>query len=243
MTLPKVEGLKSVEFGGEALTYLLRRSGRRKTIAITVEPTGEVIVTAPEAAPIEQVEAVLSRRRVWIRRRIKEVLALPPAPAPREWVSGETHRYLGRQYRLRVEQGSPAGVRLSGRFFHVTVRDPGDADQVRRRMQRWYLDRARAYLARHLDELVRSTPRLRLDEPPPLLVRQLRKRWGSCSPEGRILINVDAIKLPAGCIDYLLVHELCHLREPHHGPEFWRLLSLCMPDWERWRQRMDRAEI
>lgn len=242
MTQPKVEELRSVEVGGEALTYLLRRSGR-KTVAITVEPTGEVTVTAPATAPIEQVEGVLDRRRNWIRRRVREVLSLPPEPAPREWVSGETHRYLGRQYRLRVEHGDPVGVRLSGRFFHVTVPDPSDAQQVRRRMQRWYLDHARAYFTRRLNELVQSTPRLKLDTPPPLLVRRLRKRWGSCSPEGRILINVDAIKLPAGCIDYLLVHELCHLRVPHHGPEFWRLLSLCMPDWERWRKRLDQAEI
>ncbi|HEX2207347.1 MAG TPA: M48 family metallopeptidase, partial [Longimicrobium sp.] len=72
---------------------------------------------------------------------------------------------------------------------------------------------------------------------------KLQMRCGSCSPEGRILMNVDAVKLPVGCIDYLLMHELCHLRVPHHGPEFWRHLGACMPDWERWRQRLEKAEI
>lgn len=232
-----------MELGGEEVAYLLRRSERRKTLAITVEPSGEVTVTAPATALLNQVEATLRRRRAWIRRRVRAARLLPPPPAPREWVSGETHRYLGRQYRLKVEQGSPSGVRLAGRFFHVTVADPADTDRVRQPMERWYLEHARAVFTRRLAELVRSAPRLRLNGPPPLLVRRLRKRWGSCSPEGRVLVNVEAVKLPVGCIDYLLLHELCHLPVPHHGPEFWRLLDACMPDWERWRRRLDDAEI
>lgn len=243
MIEPVAEEQRTVLLDGEPLEYALRRTGRRKTVAITVEPTGNVTVAAPTKAAVDQIERILERRRSWIRRRVQRVLALPPASTPREWVNGETHRYLGRQYRLRVEQGSPGGVRLVGRHFHVTVADPSDRESVRRRMERWYLDHARVVFARRLAELVRSTPRLSLTEPPPLLVRRLRKRWGSCSPEGRILMNVDAVKLPVGCIDYLMVHELCHLRVPHHGAEFWRLLTLCMPDWERWRKRMDEVEI
>lgn len=243
MTRQVEEEPRSVLLDGEPLEYVLRRTGRRKTVAITVEPSGDVTVTAPTMAAVDQVERILERRRTWIRRRVQRVLSLPPPPAPREWVSGETHRYLGRQYRLTVEQGSPTGVRLVGRFFHVTVADSADRELVRRRMERWYLDRARVVFTRRLAEVVRSTPRLALKEPPPLLVRRLRKRWGSCSPEGRILMNVDAVKLPVGCIDYLLVHELCHLRVPHHGAEFWRLLTLCMPDWERWRRRLDEVEL
>jgi predicted metal-dependent hydrolase len=110
-------------------------------------------------------------------------------------------------------------------------------------MQRWYLDHARSIFMRQMTALVRQTPRLELEEAPQLLVRKLQMRWGSCSPERRILMNVDVVKLPVGCIDYLLMHELCHLRIPHHGPEFWRLLAACMPDWERWRSRLDTAEI
>jgi predicted metal-dependent hydrolase len=243
MTNPMEEEQRYTFLGNEPLEYMLRRTGRRKTVAITVEPTGEVTVKAPATLRIDQVERILARRQGWIRRRVRDARSLPPPPAPREWVNGETHRYLGRQYRLRVEQGRPANVRLAGRYFRVTVADPADRDSVRRRMERWYLDHARTVFTRRLGELVRTTPRLRLSEPPPLLVRRLRRRWGSCSPEGRILINVDAVRLPVGCIDYLLVHELCHLRVPHHGPEFWRLLSLCMPDWERWRKRLDEVEI
>jgi hypothetical protein len=105
-----------------------QRSERRaqKTVAITVEPSGAVTVAAPATAAVERIEHMLVRRRSWIRKRVQRVLSLPPASAPREWVNGETHRYLGRQYRLKIQQGDQAGVRLSGRSFRVEVADPSD---------------------------------------------------------------------------------------------------------------------
>lgn len=110
-------------------------------------------------------------------------------------------------------------------------------------MQRWYLDHARDVFTRRMQELVQRAALLRLSHVPPLTVRRLLKRWGSCSAEGRILLNVDAVKLPAGCVDYLILHELCHLKVPNHSKAFWRLLDACMPDWERWRRRLDEAEV
>lgn len=239
---PQEVGRRAIKLGGEVIEYTLRRSDRT-TLGITVEPDGDVVVTAPWTAAVVDVEAVLRRRRKWLLRHRRETAALPPPAPPREWVSGETHRYLGRQYRLKVETGVRSEVRLVGRYFRVTVPNPGDRARVRRQMERWYLTHARSVFGRRLAELIGQTPRLRLKEPPPLIVRKLRRRWGSCSPEGRILMNVDAVKLPLACIDYLLMHELCHMRVPHHGPAFWRLLDACMPDWTHWRRRLDQAEI
>jgi predicted metal-dependent hydrolase len=242
VSVPAVQGQREVALGAIVLEYQLRRSARR-TLGITVEPHGVVVVTAPAAVTVEQIETVVRRRAGWIRRQLHEVALLPPPPSPREWVSGETHYYLGRQYRLKVVRAAQAEVRLAGRFFRVTVPDWADTKRIRKLMERWLLEHARATFERRTADLIRTTPRLRLTEPPPLLVRKLRYRWGSCSAEGRVLMNVDAVKLPAGCIDYLLLHELCHLRVPHHGRAFWRLLDACMPEWERWRKRLDQAEL
>jgi hypothetical protein len=220
--------VKHVEFGeGEGwLEYELRRS-ERKTLGIAVEPDGRVVATAPADASLERIEAALRRKRRWIGDQLRHLAQLPPPPRPREWVAGETHRYLGRQYRLKVLSGSRREVKLVGGHFRVVLPDPGDRDDVRRLMERWYLDHARTTFQRRLEGLVRETPILRLRESPPLLVRRMKRRWGSCSPEGRILMNVEAVKLPIGGIDYLLMHELCHLRVPHHGAAFWRLLGRC----------------
>jgi predicted metal-dependent hydrolase len=242
VSAPQVVGPEVVDLGDGELPYLLKRS-ERSTLAICVDPGGMVAVTAPEMAGMKEIEAVMRRRRQWIRRRLREVTVLPPAPPPYEWVSGETHRYLGRQYRLKVTSGKRSSVRLAGRFFEVVVRDLSRSDQVQVAMERWYLDHARSTFERRIADLIRDTPRLGVNLSAPLLVRRLRKRWGSCSAEGRILMNVDAVKLPVGCIDYLLIHELCHLRVPHHGSAFWRLLAACMPDWERWRSRLEEVEI
>lgn len=244
MSGPAAGGVRRVDFGESegSLEYQLRRSDR-KTLGIAIEPGGRVVATAPADASLERIEAALRRRRRWIRDQLRHLAQLPPPPQPREWVAGETHRYLGRQYRLKLLSGSQREVKLVGRHFRVVLPDPGDQDAVRRLMERWYLDHARTTFQRRLEGLLRETPVLRLREPPPLLVRWLKKRWGSCSPEGRILMNVEAVKLPIGGIDYLLMHELCHLRVPNHGPDFWRLLGRCMPDWERWRKRVERAEV
>jgi predicted metal-dependent hydrolase len=240
MSSPNVECRRTVRLGGEDIEYELRRSPRR-TLGITVTYRGELRVTAPEAATTVQIERMLCRRRDWILRQMRETAALPTEMPEKEWVSGETHWYLGRQYRLRVRGSDVSSVRLIGRYFEVGVQDPSDRRKVRELMARWYLARARDVFDRRIARLIHSLPRLGLDSSPPLIVRSIKLRWGSCSPAGRILMNVDAVKLPAGCIDYLLVHELCHLKYPRHDRGFWRHLDRCMPGWEAHRRRIDRA--
>jgi len=239
MPRPAFDRLASTTVGEEVIEYRLYRSDRR-TLGITVEPGGRLLVTAPEKIGLERIESVLRRRRSWIRRQLQEALDRPARQVPRQWVGGETHRYLGRQYRLRIRTGSP-DVSLKGGYFVVSVRENTPA-QVRRGMDRWYREHARVVFQRRAADLICSAPRLRLSDVPPLQVRRLAKRWGSCSPNGHLLLNVDAVKLPVGCIDYLLMHELCHRQVPHHGRKFWRLLEACMPDWERWRERLGRWE-
>ncbi len=236
MPAPVLVGRESIRLGSEVVEYELRRSGRR-TLGITIRPNAAVTVTAPNKASMERIESVLRLRGDWILRHQRKLAALPPAPRP------QTHRYLGRQYRLKVEAGAERGVRLVGGYFHVSVPDRDDRRAVQGLMERWYLQRAWTTFERRMDDLIARTPALGLQDRPPIIVRRMKTRWGSCSPQGRIALNVEAVKLPVTCIDYLLIHELCHLRVPHHGATFWRLLERCMPDWERWRKRMDQVEL
>jgi predicted metal-dependent hydrolase len=146
----------SVLLDGEPLEYVLRRTGRRKTVAITVEPSGAVTVSAPTTASIDQVEQISYPAAQLDPPPRAAVLSLPPAPAPREWVSGETHRYLGRQYRLKVEQGAPTGFGWWAGTSTPRWRIRSTGRSVQRRMERWYLDHARVVFTRRLVELVRS---------------------------------------------------------------------------------------
>ena len=161
---------------------------------------------------------------------------------PRRYVSGETHRYLGRQYRLKVIEGADETVKLKGRFLWTVTRRKGDASHVRALLEAWYEAHARlafeSSLALCLAELsgqVKAPPRLRL--------RRMRKRWGSCTQQGDIYLNPELIQAPASCIDYVVTHELCHLVHPHHGREFYALLRNKMPDWESRKAKLERVVV
>lgn len=223
------------------LEFRLQRTDRR-TMEISVEPSGSITVTAPTAASEELIFSGVRRRVSWIRRQQKIFGGLPLAPLPRRWVSGETHRYLGRQYRLRILTGQRVSVRLSGRFFVVTLPRPDDSRAVCRAMANWYRSHAVELLAERVERAIRATTWLGIDRSPSVTIRRMKKRWGSATPIGGLYFNVDLVKLPLGCIDYVVMHELAHLRHPNHGRAFWQLLGRCMPDCDKQKKRLQLEE-
>ncbi len=223
------------------LRYTLRRTSRQRSIGIIVEPDSRVVVLAPSATDLQRIEQIVRRRLPWIRRQRRSFEALPPPPLPRQWVAGETHRYLGRQYRLRLLTGKKRSVRLSGGYFVVTAPTPTNRTVVRRLMEAWYRTHAKALLADRVRRVLASTTWLDC-QIPPITIRALRQRWGSTTVTGRICFNLDLIKLPLPCIDYVVAHELVHLAIPSHRPAYWRMLARVMPDWKQWRDRLARAE-
>jgi predicted metal-dependent hydrolase len=239
-TLDK-NSLHAVSFGNERIEFRLRRS-KRKTLGITVEPDMSVLVTAPRSADVEKVKAKVRKRAVWIRRQWRFFQQFLPQMPPRLYVSGETHRYLGRQYRLKIVPGVDETVKLKGRFLWVMTRRKGDASHVRELLESWFMAHARIAFERRLavcmadlDGQVKASPTLRL--------RRMRKRWGSCTKRGDIYLNPELIQAPAACIDYVVTHELCHLVHPHHGLEFHMLLRQKMPDCEARKARLERVEL
>jgi predicted metal-dependent hydrolase len=240
---PRVQGpegeerSQKVAFGGERIEFRLRRS-KRKTLAITVRPDMTVVVTAPEGADVEAVKGKVRKRAVWIRKQQRFFERYLPAVPPRRYVSGETHRYLGRQYRLKVVEGAKGKVRLQGQFIWVEVRGRSDTDRVRRLVEAWYVEHARAAFGRSLETCLRAlhgcvkgTLRLHL--------RRMPKRWGSWTQPGAIYLNPELVRAPRSCIDYVVTHELCHLAHGDHGREFFELLRRTMPDWEQRKARLE----
>lgn len=233
---------RSIQGRGKQLSYDLHRSDR-STLEISVHPDGRVAVTAPHDTDLEKIEAKVRKRFPWIERNLREVEQLPQPQAPRQWVSGETHRYMGRQYRLKVAIGEKPSVKLKGAFFHVLVPDKANVDAIREVMESWYRDHARPVFEQRLSQCLRvSKPFLGIEQVD-LIVRRMKSRWGSCTPTGRIVLNLDLIKAPVQCIDYIIMHELCHLAVMNHSAKFWSLLSKCMPDWEKRRLILSKVEI
>ena len=157
---------------------------------------------------------------------------------PREYVSGESWLYLGRRYRLKVvvdTERRPA-AKLSGSYLQVSV-PARSASAVRKTLEKWYLARAKAVLPARLDAVSASLRWLR--KPPALRFQAMKVQWGSCSPAGRLTLNPHLVKAPRECIDYVLLHELCHLKEHNHSQRFYRLLDMHMPQWQQRKSRLD----
>ena len=232
------KGVHFVMYGGERIEFRLRCTNRR-TLAITVQPDMGVLVTAPKKAVLNTVLGKVRKRAGWIRRQQRFFREFLPQTPPRRYVSGETHRYLGRQYRLKVVEAGEAGVKLVGRFIWVHTPKKNDTTRVRKLVEAWYLAHAKERFARSVAE---SAARLgtRLASSPRMQLRRMPKRWGSWTRRGVIYLNPELVKAPGSCVDYVVTHELCHLVHGHHGPAFYALLSRMMPDWEQRKRRLER---
>ncbi|MBK8262672.1 MAG: M48 family metallopeptidase [Nannocystis sp.] len=229
-----MDAVSTVAWGTTRIDYVLRRSARQKTLSIRVEPDGSVEVVAPEGADAERVAAVVRGKAKWIVDRRRQAEAMPPPPAPREFVSGETFMYRGRQYRLRVTAGAEAGaeasVKLVAGHLEVTLpRGTSAAERpgvVRGLLVAWY--RARA--AEKLPGWVAVWAEKVGVQPRAVMIRDQKKRWGSCDAKGNLRFNWRVVQLPTRLVDYVVAHEVVHLVVPEHGEEFWSQLGRLMPD-------------
>ncbi len=229
----------SVAYGDQRIGFALRRQPRLKgRVAIHVMPDGGVMVDAPEGSELQDVKQAVRQRAAWVWRELEAQRARQRHVLPREYVSGETHFYLGRRYLLKVlvTQRANAGARLWRGRLEVTTPE-SSAHAVRYLLNAWYRGRATAVFEQ---ALVNMAARMRMPQPlPPWRLLSMRTQWGSCSPKGALLLNPDLIKAPKACIEYVVAHELCHLKEHNHSERFYRLLGAALPDWERRKQELD----
>ena len=229
-----------VTYGGERIDFRVVRRARR-TLEIAVEPDATVVVAAPQDAPIEVIAEKVRKRGAWVRRQQRHFAQfLPKTPEPL-YVAGATHRFLGRQYRLKVVRAAKPGVERVRGFVIVRTREPERPEITKRLVGRLYRREARKVFAERLEVVLGRFPDADRFRPVGLIVRRMEKRWGSLSPSGRLLLNRRLVEAPPDAIDYVIAHELCHLAEPHHGAAFHRLLSRVMPDWEERKRRLEVA--
>ncbi len=228
-----------IQFGLTRIPFLIRRSEKRGTVALTIENNGGLVVTAPIETSIDRLNDVVRHKAPWVVQRIRLVRELPAPPSEREFVTGETVLYLGRQLRLKViETAEEQDPRIWAGWYEVPIARGLSADErrleVRRRLAGALRGRADRYLPGRLAEVCREA---RVEQPN-MIVREQHKRWGSCDASGTLRINWRIIQAPMRLIEYVLAHELVHLEHLEHGPEFWAKLGRRMPDYEDRRRRL-----
>lgn len=225
---------KMIQFGSTTIEYELLYS-ERKTLGITVTPEMDVYVNAPTDAITEKIEKILRKRAPWIIKQQKLFLAHFPKLPPKKYVSGETHLYLGRQYRLKVEVGEIESVKLQGRFITVICTKK---ERVEELLEGWYRSHAEARFMEFCLVWIEKFRQFNVS-PTEIQIRKMTKRWGSCTPGGKIILNTELIKAPRGCIEYVILHELCHLIHYNHDKKFFELQSRLMPTWQKWKDRLE----
>lgn len=229
----------SVLYSGRQIAYSARFSSR-KTMAISVYPSGDVEVIAPVGVVRATIEDRLARRGFWVVQQQRYFDQFRPRTPARRHVAGETHLYLGRQYRLRIEAGDTDAVQLIAGFIRIQMRSGTASPQrVKTLLMRWYQERANVKLRERYSLMVRRYARFVPCEPH-LVVRSMSKRWGSCSPGGRITLNSDLVRAAIPGIDYVIAHELGHLVEPNHSRAFYETLTRMMPDWAKRKAGLER---
>lgn len=228
-----------IAYSSHKLDYRLRFSARR-TLAITVHPNGAIEVVAPKGTAKTEIEERIRKRARWILRQRAHFDQFRPRATARRYVGGETHLYLGRQYRLKIAKGKRDEVKLKGGFLNVLSPRHCAPSCVKRLVSIWYTEKARSKLNERFNAII---ARFKPSRPnaPSLRLRYMRRRWGSCHKAGRISLNPDLIRAPTLCIDYVITHELVHLAHPNHGAGFFQLLEALMPDWRHRKLMLEQA--
>lgn len=228
----------TISWGQQTIPYSVRFLESRKTLSIEVHPDGSVWARAPKGCPESLIRERMQKRAAWICRQREEFERYTPRTPTRQYIGGETHLYLGRQYRLKLESGSTAGIKLQRGQLLVTRVGSPDPASVQAQLDRWYRERARVTFAEVLSSCLKSFKGV---ESPRLIVRSMRSRWGSLSPSGTMTLNASLIRAPKPCIEYVITHELCHIKHRDHDARFFRKLAAVMPDWEARKRRLEQA--
>jgi predicted metal-dependent hydrolase len=227
----------SVAYGKENIEFSFFLVDR-KTLEIAVHPDQTVVVKAPLGIDDEAIRTRVARRAGWIIRQRNFFRQFDPRTPARSYVGGETHLYLGRHYRLRIGSGNQDAVKLIKGYFEIEVKGDISPEKIKSLLEGWYRDKAAGKFRESFDRYWPYFEKLLLEKPR-LQIKRMRKRWGSLSANGMLTLNTDLIRAPRECIDYVIVHELSHLRNDDHGPEFYRFLDKVLPDWEKRKHKLE----
>lgn len=232
----------TLKYGKTAIDYQLFYK-ERETLAIHVHPNTQVTVEAPLGSNFDQIAQKVRKRAAWIVKQQRNFERYSFELPPRQYVSGETHRYLGRQYQLKVLSTTEKGtVRIDRGRITVYVADTKDQENVEKLLTKWYREQAKSVFKEQLEQWLPRFERFGISDYR-IIIRRMRSRWGSCTKKGKVTLNLKLIHVPKQFIDYVIVHELCHLIEHNHSQAFYKLMTRIMPDWEERREKLNAFEF
>jgi predicted metal-dependent hydrolase len=220
-----------IEISG--LVFEIRRGPRRKSLGLTVDRSGELVVHAPVATLEPELRTWVNGKLLWVHQKLAQKREMVRDVHPPEFVSGESIFYLGRSYRLRIVHEARAPLRFDGEWFELRWCATPKAAQ---HFQRWFMDEGAAWLRSRSTELERLSGQASSK----VIVRDLGYRWGSCGKHRTLYFNWRLLQLPVQVIDYVVLHEQVHLLHHNHSKQFWKAMDSVLPDWAIRKEELER---
>ena len=225
----------SIQYGATTITYDIEFA-QRKSLSICVNPDGSIYLKAPKDATLEQIREKVHKRAAWILRQKRFFESFGTPTTKRQYISGESHLYLGRQYMLRVKESNTNVVHYQNNIIEIECRHKKDAGVL---LQTWYRQRANIKFPEYAKPIIEKFSVYGV-KPQSLSIKTMNKRWGYCTTSGQIVLNPRLICAPRCCVEYVITHELCHLVYRNHSKDFYTLLTNEMPHWEKWKNKLER---
>lgn len=227
-----------IKYGSKSIEYNLSFT-TRKTLGIKVMPDGNVNVIAPIGADTLYINQRVKSKAYWILKQQAFFDLYKPNTPKRKFVNGETHLYLGRQYKLQILKADIDSVKIFRGSIVISAKEitPNNLEKI---LNNWYKSKATILFDELLSTSLEVFKKYKIEKPV-LYIRQMEKRWGSCTKSGKIILNTELIKAPKGSIEYVVIHELCHLVHRNHNKDFYALQNKLFPNWEKWKEKLEQA--
>jgi len=228
--------MKEFIFGTFIYEYQLIKQDR-KTLSLTVTPDLRIIVKCPFKAESERIEAFLQKKWFWLEKQLSFFKKYQRKTYEKEYISGEGYLYLGRQYKLIVRKGKEDSVSLTrGQLIVQTTKLVTDGKHNKKLVDRWFAEKTDIIFQ---DRFAEKLSLFDFKIIPKLSIREMKKRWGSFLNQGKIFLNPKLIHLSKDCIDYVIVHELCHMKYKNHNKRFYDFLDQKFPKWEKVKEKLE----
>jgi predicted metal-dependent hydrolase len=210
---------------------------RRRSISISISPHNGVVIRAPKGVSQEKIDRFVNEKSVWIKKHIDNYSGSIRINYGKKYIDGEYHFYMGKEHVLKLTRSSRSFVCVYDDTIEVGLPDTSENKKVKTLMDKWYREQALLHFRSILDNILLKYESYRF-EPSSLIIRSSKSRWGSCSSKGRILISSELIKLNQKFYEYIMIHELCHLKHPNHGKGFYLQLEELLPDYKEIRKEL-----
>ena len=233
-----LHSIQQIKYGSKSIQYNLSFANR-KSLGIRVLPDGLVSVIAPNDANLIDINKKVKLKANWILKQQAFFCSYKPNTPERKYVNGETHLYLGRQYKLQIIEDIINEIKIY-RGTMIMKAKKTNPEYLEKKLNEWYKEKANLHFEELVDNSLEKFNKYKIEKPV-LDIRLMQKRWGSCTKSGKIILNTELIKAPKGSIEYVVIHELCHLVHHNHNKEFYDLQNSLSPNWEKWKEKLEHA--